>query len=315
MSINDDGQLSYFSQRHQRAIATHGRDVLTAVPDYMGDHNGIADDFAPASGTDFAAPFLAGASVVIREAFEFAGSSSVTQQDIYEHMISTSDSLFDPATNANYRVLNLAAAVDALMPADDFGSSPQTATDLGIVGGSRALAGLVGTIADVDYFSFMADRSGTARLVTSASHYLLPEWTILDSAGVEVMGDQDFSFPVVADERYTLAIATADAIGYYDSVLTILDEEPIKVGDYNRNGVVDAADYTVWRDTLGSTTNLLADGNANGMIDVGDYNVWKQQMNTNVSPAVAEPSGFALFLTIAFISWGSVRRRRKIDCK
>ena len=27
-------------------------------------------------------------------------------------------------------------------------------------------------------------------------------------------------------------------------------------GDYNDNGIVDAADYTIWRDTLGSTTDL-----------------------------------------------------------
>jgi arabinogalactan endo-1,4-beta-galactosidase len=32
----------------------------------------------------------------------------------------------------------------------------------------------------------------------------------------------------------------------------------LNVGDYNRDGVVDAADYTVWRDTLGSTTDLRA---------------------------------------------------------
>ena len=31
-------------------------------------------------------------------------------------------------------------------------------------------------------------------------------------------------------------------------------------GDYNFNGVHDAVDYTVWRDTLGSATDLRADG-------------------------------------------------------
>ena len=50
----------------------------------------------------------------------------------------------------------------------------------------------------------------------------------------------------------------------------------VLVGDYNQNGTVDAADYTVWRNTLGqSGTGLAADGNGSGTIDAGDYNVWK----------------------------------------
>jgi hypothetical protein len=47
-------------------------------------------------------------------------------------------------------------------------------------------------------------------------------------------------------------------------------------GDYNQDGIVDAADFTVWRDTRGSTTNLIADGNGNNAIDAGDYTVWQQ---------------------------------------
>ena len=47
------------------------------------------------------------------------------------------------------------------------------------------------------------------------------------------------------------------------------------LGDYNHNGIVDSADYTVWRDSLGQTgTALAADGNDNGMIDAGDFAVW-----------------------------------------
>ena len=47
-------------------------------------------------------------------------------------------------------------------------------------------------------------------------------------------------------------------------------------GDYNRDGTVDAADYTVWRGQLGSEGgNLVADGNRNGTIDQADYDIWK----------------------------------------
>jgi hypothetical protein len=34
--------------------------------------------------------------------------------------------------------------------------------------------------------------------------------------------------------------------------------------DYNLNGVVDAAEYTIWRNTLGSTTDLRANGDNTG---------------------------------------------------
>src|SRR5262249_5761235 len=42
-------------------------------------------------------------------------------------------------------------------------------------------------------------------------------------------------------------------------------------GDYNGNGIVDAADFTVWRDTLGSTTDLRADGDSDGIVNQLDY--------------------------------------------
>ncbi|QDT70331.1 hypothetical protein MalM25_32780 [Planctomycetes bacterium MalM25] len=44
--------------------------------------------------------------------------------------------------------------------------------------------------------------------------------------------------------------------------------------DYTGDGRVDAADYTVWRDSLGSTSNLAADGDNSGEVDQADYDLW-----------------------------------------
>jgi Dockerin type I domain len=47
------------------------------------------------------------------------------------------------------------------------------------------------------------------------------------------------------------------------------------VGDYNLDGTVDAADYTVWRDALGSKTDLRADGDGDGVVDEADFKLWR----------------------------------------
>lgn len=60
-------------------------------------------------------------------------------------------------------------------------------------------------------------------------------------------------------------------------------------GDYNSDGTVDAADYTNWRDTLGSSVTAFsgADGNGNGTIDQGDYSVWRDNFGTTIATATS----------------------------
>jgi hypothetical protein len=56
-------------------------------------------------------------------------------------------------------------------------------------------------------------------------------------------------------------------------------------GDYNSDGTVDAADYVVWRKTLGSTTDLAADGNGDGRVDEADLDMWKANLGQSLGGA------------------------------
>ena len=59
-------------------------------------------------------------------------------------------------------------------------------------------------------------------------------------------------------------------------IYQVTNSVPLR-GDYNRDHIVDAADYTVWRDSLDQIGyRLPADGNGDGKVDIDDYSVWKK---------------------------------------
>jgi hypothetical protein len=60
---------------------------------------------------------------------------------------------------------------------------------------------------------------------------------------------------------------------------------PALPGDYNQNGTVDAADYVVWRKTLGTSVTppfTGADGDGDSSIGPGDYDVWTENFGETV---------------------------------
>ncbi len=63
-------------------------------------------------------------------------------------------------------------------------------------------------------------------------------------------------------------------------------------GDYNLDGIVDTADYIVWRNSQNLAGGALAaDGNHNNLIDAGDVTVWRANFGrTAASSALAESS-------------------------
>ena len=62
-------------------------------------------------------------------------------------------------------------------------------------------------------------------------------------------------------------------------------------GDFDASGIVDAADYTTWRDDLGSETALLNDGGLGTPIGQAHYQLWKDNFGNS---AVAESGPYAM---------------------
>ncbi len=106
----------------------------------------------------------------------------------------------------------------------------------------------------------------------------------------------------------TAALAT-------DGVLAVVSG---LAADFNRDGIVDAADYTLWRNTLGATgAGLAADANADLRVDEADYLVWKHSFGMTLDnqgalvAAVPEPSlsfGLAMLVAIGGIARCTVKR-------
>ncbi|MEM6853082.1 MAG: M14 family zinc carboxypeptidase [Planctomycetota bacterium] len=59
-------------------------------------------------------------------------------------------------------------------------------------------------------------------------------------------------------------------------------------GDYNGDGLVDAADYTVWADNFGSLAELDADGNYDGVVNAADYTIWADNFGLSSGLSSAE---------------------------
>jgi hypothetical protein len=78
-------------------------------------------------------------------------------------------------------------------------------------------------------------------------------------------------------------------------------------GDYEYDGIkddeiVNMDDYDAWTATFGSTTKLGADGNMNGVIDAGDYTLWRD----NVGNSSAWYTGSAAVpVAIPYVDFGN----------
>ncbi len=113
----------------------------------------------------------------------------------------------------------------------------------------------------------------------------------------------------ISGDDYALRYVTTGNLAGY-TLLTV-GTLPTLPGDYNGNGTVDAADYTVWRDALGQGGAVLAaDGDGSGTVDEADYAVWKSHFGETIgggtlaNRTVPEPATLLmLLLGMAAMFW------------
>ena len=115
--------------------------------------------------------------------------------------------------------------------------------------------------------------------------------------------------PLFSDALNSLIFGLNDGKTYLDVDSSAIPNGEIRgflvylLGDFNNNGVVDAADYTIWRNSLGQRDDgLFADSNNDFVVDELDYDAWQENFGHTRSfvgggasgATVPEPSTIAL---------------------
>jgi hypothetical protein len=151
-------------------------------------------------------------------------------------------------------------------------------------------------------------------------------WPLAANGAVGEFGN---SFGVTYETDRLPSLAIADAVGDYDfqglqvynwtiddgpfnplsiefATLAIRPRAAMPQADFNSDGVIDAADYTVWRDLRGAVGNdLAADANSDGVVDELDYAIWREQFGESAgslasnSMTVPEPTAATILALVA----------------
>lgn len=281
---SNNSQLAGYSQRHTNAIAAPGTQRRVPVPDYAGDGDGQSDDWKSSGGTSVAAPYLAGASVLVREAFQMVGVENVMAETINQHLRATGDWVFDPATEQNYSAINLTAALEAIID-----NEPGDFNRDGVVNTGDYTVwrdGLGDTYSRSDYQVWRNAMFGSATI--------LPGDFNRD-------GSVDTADYTVWQEGLGTTYEQAD---YYlwKKNFGRNSQSVVLGGDFNGDGVVDAADYSRWRDGLGTVYSQV------------DYQLWRSNFGRTAVSASASarssttgafstvPEPLSLTVLLAFVS-------------
>ncbi len=160
-------------------------------------------------------------------------------------------------------------------------------------------ASIVGTAEGSDLWAFDVSQASRYRVVAKLGSYWQEVTSLPLSAGLQ-------SFVVAGASEVEL----------------LVDRRPLSTADFNGDGVVNLADYALWRDTLGSTADLRADFDGDQLVGPTDYLAWKQQLGeqgaiaslqafANGPTSVPEPASLACAL-IASMAGACLMRGRRL---
>jgi len=163
-SADAQGRLSRFTRRDPRMLVAPGERITSTITDYLYDFNGKTDDFRAFSGTSQATPQVAGAAVLVREAFQRAGRTEVGPREILDVLRRSAETLGDPATGLTYARIRLRPALELVLPESERPETPSPAkpqpTALTVTRGSVLVAGRLERDGEQDRFSFVSPYRG-----------------------------------------------------------------------------------------------------------------------------------------------------------
>lgn len=213
-SHTSDGSLSDFSQRASHVLTAPGQSITSTVPSHLF-FGTRADPFVGSSGTSMAAPYVAAASAILRQANESIGVTGIDQDLLYQQLFSTADQVYDSATNTTYARVNLQAAIESVL-GDHQGDTVAKASRAGTLGNGQQIAGTITGTNDVDVVQFRTNDSGVYQFNTTTAASLNADVRVLDSSGNEIAvqrsGDR-IRFVADANTDYFLSVGSANGNG------------------------------------------------------------------------------------------------------
>jgi hypothetical protein len=135
----------------------------------------------------------------------------------------------------------------------------------------------------------------------------------VDTPGVNILMESQGLGIAVGNPETSLFPLVNDDFGTRQFLYPSLVRDVELAGDYNGDGIVDAADYTTWRDQLGALISLPNETATFGSVTEEDYEVWTTNFgavaaemataSTGYAVAVSEPASVLLLTCAVPLFW------------